>query len=606
MKKFLFVATALAALASCSENEFIGDPALVNNHDVGAIGFNLSVPAVTRADITGADAAGDLNKQFIIWGEKNEETDGTKATDGNLVFKNYLVQWKENSANTTLSNTKGWEYVGIKPSGQDILNIRPNGNGSAQTIKYWDYNATNYAFTAVSARPFDIANGLVQFDKIESSSDQYGKGYTITLDMNSSQNTPSLEDLYLSDRVQINRTDGTNSDWKNSYGGYVQFKFRNVRPQIRMGIYETIPGYGISAIKFYVNNTGTTPTQTVEAKDGSTSAFGVVCPFFKGDKYPYTLTVTYDKNENVLNQPIVTPSNVGENNNIENNLILGTNISTVSKTAMLGTTSSAPTWDNANGSFTAFLPQAATADMKLKCDFTLYNEETKETIEVKGATATVPQEYLTWRPNYMYTYLFKISVDNNGQTGETGSEVTGLYPITFDAIEVVDDNGNAEFITTVNEPSITTYAKASAVTTDNEYKVNNTIYVTVEEGTTNVELTVDTNAKLYTATIEEGAAQNINEESVANALKGTESPTGTWTVTDALGKKMVVTKSSLLAKFTSIPADASPSGTELTIKGAKFTPAAAGTYVFEYTKDTERYYKIIKVVDTSSASGSGN
>jgi hypothetical protein len=78
---------------------------------------------------------------------------------------------------------------------------------------------------------------------------------------------------------------------------------------------------------------------------------------------------------------------------------------------------------------------------------------------------------------------------------------------------------------------------------------------------------------------------------------GTESPTGTWTVTDANGKKLVVTIASGLTDVTTIPAADSPTGVAITVNGAKFTPANVGTYVFEYTDSSSvKHYKIIKVV----------
>ena len=166
----------------------------------------------------------------------------------------------------------------------------------------------------------------------------------------------------------------------------------------------------------------------------------------------------------------------------------------------------------------------------------------------------------------------------------------------------------AEYITIVNDPSITTYAKASAVTTDNEYKTNANIYVVVGNSTT---LTVDTNAKLYTVTNDtgDGTVQEITEASVANALANgaatdtnDDSKYDTWTVTGAGMKSLIVTTINVptLTAITSIPAADSPTGADITINGAKFTPTAAGTYVFEYTDGSaNKHYKVIKVVAAS-------
>ena len=86
----------------------------------------------------------------------------------------------------------------------------------------------------------------------------------------------------------------------------------------------------------------------------------------------------------------------------------------------------------------------------------------------------------------------------------------------------------------------------------------------------------------------DSAAKTINEETVSNVLSnGTEDPTGTWTVVDENNWNMVVTTTSVptLSPVTSIAAAYSPTGKAITVNGAKFTPTAAGTYVFQYVKN---------------------
>ena len=124
MKKVLFFATALVALASCTNNDFVGDEAVKGAIENAPISFSFDVPTPTRAR-TGADAAGDLSNQFVVFAEKNETADGKAATDGNLVFKNYLVKYTENTAYTTTSNTMDWEYVGISATANENTNITP-------------------------------------------------------------------------------------------------------------------------------------------------------------------------------------------------------------------------------------------------------------------------------------------------------------------------------------------------------------------------------------------------------------------------------------------------------------------------------------------------
>ncbi|MBR4533670.1 MAG: hypothetical protein IKO85_03895 [Bacteroidaceae bacterium] len=636
MKKILYLAAVVSvALTSCMNDEFVGDENALNAAGERPIEFGLELKNATRAESDHATSAANLGNQFIVWGEKSTGASDTKdaPSAGHIVFPNYQVNYTANSAYTTTSNTKDWEYVGYTHSGNYPANITykasasaaVTGSTSAQTIKYWDYSAGSYTFTAVSASKLDgssktdIENGYVKIQKnIDDDDKASEKGYTVTVTA-----AADLTKLYFSDRTVITQSAGTDRNAPNAYGGNVTLRFRNALSEVRAGIYETISGYDISDIHFYV-------TSDVEAKVSDVDAFGAICPNIKGSGYAGTLTVTYSEETATLNQPLVSASGT-----VAADLILGTNTNTITTSNLLGKSSTSPTWDTNGGTFTTVMLQAAhTTNMKVKCDYTLYNPVSGETIKVKGATAEVPSQYLQWKPNYKYTYLFKISNNTNGVTNPSLGPA-GLWPITFDAIEITKDDGQVEYITTVSEPSITSYAKASAVITDDEYLAGNTIYVAVEDGSTNPTLTVGTNAKLYTATLEAGAAQELTEVSIANALmkgvagydggtvltKGTlldgyyTESAGTYTactastyadgtttyyrsatkvVTDALGKKLAVFDVSTgLTAVSEIAAGDSYSGEAISINGAKFSPAAATfTVVATGTSVTadEEYY----------------
>ena len=577
-KKLFIAATALLALVSCTSDIYLGDQEALRG-DV-PISFDMFSPALTRADKTGGDAATDLGNRFIIYGEKGAITN-VAPTAGNFVFPNYQVNYVPNTAYTTTSNTKNWEYVGYSHSSAYQNNITRKASSEAapvgasdvaQTIKYWDYGADNYIFTAVSAKDEDITDGRVKIQKNEYGTTAYDKGYTITLTKTTSPDTyPDLDGIYFSDRLVIAKSAGTDRDATNAYGGNVTLTFRNLVSHIRAGIYETIPGYDISSMTFYISD-GDDAGTDLDAVDSH--GFGAICPNKKATNIEGTINVVYytDSDSPIENQPKVTFTGITPTTD----LLLGSNFSSLSTSSLLKKSSTDPTWDTSGGEFTKVLPQIENnSNLKLTVDYTLWNSVTNETIEIKGATAEVPANYLQWKPNYKYTYLFKISNNTNGSSGQG---VVGLYPITFDAIEIVAEDGNVEYITTVSEPSITTYAKASAVLTDDVYKTKNNIYIAVEDGSTNPTLTLNqtskqSSANLYFVTLQDGAVQVITEMSVANAIAaGTESPTGTWTVTDAAGKDMVVTKIDLLSTFTTIPAADSPSGVDLSINGAKFRP----------------------------------
>ncbi len=607
-KKLLFAAIALTAMASCTEDSFVGEQSQQEaNASEGAISFNLNTSAVTRA--SGATAATALSNQFVVYGEKSETADGAAATAGNLVFKNYLVKWTDNSAYTTTSNTKNWEYVGISATSEENTYISPNSGTEAQTIKYWDYSATNYVFTAVSALPEDIQNGRVKIEKITDASSTasnkvFNKGYIIKLDKTGSDpyTYASFDKLFFSDRQVIAQGTGADRTATNAYGGNVTLTFRNALSQVRVGIYETIPGYAISDIHFFVTG------DNVEAKVDGTDAFGAICPNIKSSTYTEALKVTYEPSGTVENHPIVTPVTKADNSvaaSSDADLILGTNTSLVTTSAPLGTTTTAPTWDTSGGTFTPVFPQAGnTTNLKLKCNYTLYNSVSGETIDVTGATAEIPAKYLQWKPNYKYTYLFKISDNTNGQTG-TGSPA-GLYPITFDAVEIVAEDGQAEYITTVSEPSITTFGVNSStgkyVHGGNEYAAGSDIYATIMDASAVKDFTLGTNVNVYLVTTSDATNYPITEASVAEALA--EIASGTKKIT------YVLKNSDGSTSFTAVPAEVTTvpgeDGVDITGTHAlKLTGAVATTattaYAIEYIKTPATYHtETVEIADQAA------
>ena len=569
MRKLFFFATALIALASCSNDEFVGDK--TKGEDVGniPISFAFDVPAATRA--AGSVAAGLLNNQFIVWGEKNES--GKNApTDGNLVFPNYKVTYGANSAYSTTSNTMDWEYVGSGWTATQAGSIKMNSTAvttNDQTIKYWDYAASSYTFTAVSANPEDIENGRVVINKLTSgTSTEYDKGYTVTLSKTAGSGStpdiyPKLSDLYFSDRNQIGQGTGKDRTAKDAYGGNVTFNFRNSLTQVRAGVYETVPGYSVTAIKFYV-------TSNAEAKSGSTSAFGAIAHNV-GTNFEGTLTVTYydATDADTKNHPKLTFSGTTP----ANDLILGTNMNTLSTSKTLGISAASPTWDTEGGTFTSVLPQIDnTTNMKLKVDYTLWNDVSKETIQITGKTVEVPAKYLAWKPNFKYTYLFKITDDD-------------LYPITFDAVVVEAEDGQAEYITTVTEPSITTYAKGSKVITNNEYDAGEKVYAVVEDGGSLATLSA-TNMLLYEVTTTDATNFPITEASVAEAI----AMYPVMTAAEQTNAKIKFTASSFNYGNTIIGEDGSTVSMHSTNNVvADFTVATGKTYAIQYIKTAATY-----------------
>jgi len=577
MRNITLFTLALAALVGCTSESFTGtdDEARLAQGET-AITFGFDVPAVTRA--SGSEAATALGNQFIVYGEKSETADGcAPVTDGStshqLVFKNYVVNYTTTSAYTTTSNTKDWEYVGLT---QDYsTNVDPQA-GETQTIKYWDYSATNYVFTAFSAQQTDLSSGKVKVTKVTEKTDAnkvYDKGYTVTL---SADADPTK--LYFSDRQVISQTAGTDRAAVNAYGGNVTFTFRNAISQIRVGMYETIDGYGVKIKKFYYQNDASPAFATMST--AVTSNFTANVPNLSTTSAA-TLNVTYYNEGTRQNQPKIAVSGTAAN-------YITFAGSGLAADVTLATAAVTPTYDN-NGTFTTVFPQETNdKSLKLKVDYQLFNTKTGETIDIIGATAEVPAGYLQWKPNYRYTYLFKISSNTNGSSGQG---VVGLYPITFDAVSIEAEDGTAEYITTVSEPSITTFGvKAGKYQVGNDqYEDGSDVYATIVDAGTVIDPTSKYN--VYTVTTTDATNFPITEASVAESLAETSAKTHKVTCTAYAGTKTLET---------TVPGE---DGTNITLtagKAIKLAALAAGTYAVEYEK-TARTYKAVEVTFSTSA-----
>ena len=125
-----------------------------------------------------------------------------------------------------------------------------------------------------------------------------------------------------------------------------------------------------------------------------------------------------------------------------------------------------------------------------------------------------------------------------------------------------------------------------------EYDKGANIYVSCRYNDLNL-----TNCALYTVTAND---MNITEASVANCLvNGKKDETNNkWTIGDD-SKNLVVTAATDLSFVENIDASDTPDGKVINGNFAKFTAATAGTYAFEYTHDSKKYYKVIKVKDVT-------
>lgn len=585
MNKFFIAAASALALASCSSDDFLGEiQGNEQNGATSAINFGGDTGKITRATTKGNAAAELLENNFVVVGFKGNKT--AEANNEVYAFDHYNVNFKEGSAFSTESNRAGWEYVNqdMKVKGTEPAASLAQSGASQQTIKYWDHSCASYDFIAFSMGKKDAASKYATPTHVDKANLAHA-AYTL------SGNVNTLSECYISDMKTVTEPNYNKTP--------VSMSFRHLASKVRMALFEIVPGYVISDVKFYTDATSTTTDNTEGTLIGKFNNSGTLTVFFPTTGTDHAAEKDYNKahvsftasttagETGVLNHKGFGVVNY--NNQAEGTISAGT--------TYLSQNAADPSYCGAG--YQNVLPsEGAASAITLRIDYKLTSVDgSKETINVKGATATVPAEYTEWKSGYAYTYIFKISQDTNGSTG--GSS-TGLTAISFDAVVVDDEaNGLQETITTVSDNSFTTYGyKDNKVTTNgNEYVNGTDIYATVYSAGATV-----APQKLYTVTLESGATQTINEASVANALeKGTnDTAKKTWTVTDNLGKKMVVTETAdgVASTVTSVPAGP---GYTLNVNALKWTgvvtdPATETYYAVEYVNGTKKSYKIVKVV----------
>lgn len=582
MNKFFIAAASALALASCSSDDFLGEiQGNEQNGATSAINFGGDTGKITRATTKGNAAAELLENNFVVVGFKGSKTN--EANNETYAFDHYNVNFKDGSAFSTESNRAGWEYVNqdMKVKGTEPAASLAQGGASQQTIKYWDHSCTSYDFIAFSMGKKDAASKYATPTHVDKANLK-SAAYTLTGNVN------TLSECYISDMTTVTEPNYNKTP--------VSMSFRHLASKVRMALFEIVPGYVISDVKFYTDATSTTTDNTKGTLIGKFNNSGTLTVYF-----PKTGTVNAeDKDYNKAHVKFTESTAPGETGvlNFKNfgavkygNQAEGT---IPEGSTYLSQNAAKPSY--CGDGYQNVLPsEGAASAITLRIDYKLTSVDgSNETINVKGATATVPAQYTEWKSGYAYTYIFKISQDTNGSTGGTS---TGLTAISFDAVVVDDEaNGLQETITTVSDNSFTTYGyKDNKVTTNgNEYVNGTDIYATVYSAGATV-----APQKLYTVTLEAGATQTINEASVANALvKGTNDTTAkTWTVTDYAGKKMVVTETDGVAStVTSVPAGP---GYSLSVNALKWTGVATATetyYAVEYDNGTKKSYKIVKVV----------
>ena len=165
-----------------------GEETAVNNGGAGARESDWGYKANR---MTRASSLSESVKEFTVWGYKNQsvddQNDSNPTNDDYSDLKNvfvsegYRVKWVSGSANSTTTNSNGWEYVNLLTS-----------NGTEQSIKYWDFSSKAYRFFGVTGE----ATGAYKTNDITG----VQEAYEITLSANATNpgSTPFFSRLWFS------------------------------------------------------------------------------------------------------------------------------------------------------------------------------------------------------------------------------------------------------------------------------------------------------------------------------------------------------------------------------------------------------------------------
>lgn len=463
MKRSILIAMATTlALASCQTDDIMDTHPGSTQNANNAIRFDGEAGKMSRAVESGENAAKKLNNKFVVYGTKTTTGEGSTSTTS-VVYNYYNIEYKTSNSDNSTTYNNGWEYVGV---GKNNLN-KGESSETNQTIKYWDYSASQYDFVAFSfgnatqgteaqvTDDTDTSNENKVVAKIETEKGS-AKFNKLTLSGKASE----LAKCYVADLVTATKptnSAGQQAETQTSYVSTeynkpVSFNFHALATKIQLKIYETIPGYSVKDVKFYSSETDNHPSETPTLFTASGKKIPTA-----SDKATVTVTFNNGEGENQSGNKNLAQFNweMAESTTSDSKITLGslknkttnsearayTRVTTLEEGLIIGKDSK----DNASESdIVTSIPANIEDGLTLKVDYTLVSDDgSGETITVKGAHVKIANNYTNWKQNTAYTYIFKIADNTNGNTGGDSGEV-GLHPIVFDAVVTEDENGTKD------------------------------------------------------------------------------------------------------------------------------------------------------------------
>ena len=488
MKKVLIL--ACAALTACTNDIDLGP----NKEQVetlsNAIGFQMAKKNMTTTKATQTlQSQGHYN--FGVWGYKAHTGVGEP-----LIMANYLVGFGGNNAgykmDATNQTTWGgnsysddgtyadgksqWAYENLGSSdytydGSDeyYKQSQPEymSNNANQYLRFWDHSSASTNFYAYA--PYVNKNATsteVSFDnntKIMTFPNGSMKaGY---------DNASQFEYMYAGVTVP-----------KTNYRKDVQLKFKRMSSRIRVKFWEDIPGYQIKIISLYdatyTDDVYATPVTAPTTTTGNSITYPL-------SKYAVQAGASVDFTDIATPDLTITPD-VADASKSGKSLLFEAPAGTAFTYPIAGTpeTSGKIGEERNAASLSATVYYGIPTFGSYKVPGFIFHvsyeltSTTGEKITVRNAKVYVPEENCQWKPNYSYTYIFKITNKSNGTTAPVTSptnpdndntidkEQIALFPIVFDGCTVEDYETEIENDYTISDPDAPVYTlslKASSV-----------------------------------------------------------------------------------------------------------------------------------------------
>lgn len=501
MKKCLYLALAAITFAACTND---ADYSLSGQgNPENAIGFQvMGRNTITRA--TSLNQAGHYNFGVFAY----------KSTDEvNNVMDNYLVgymdavnkkgyymtgdaQTTEGDQDGVLNGQSRWAYEMLGNKEYDYLGTDGYytkdqtyfmSNVEKQYLRYWDKSAnfTNFYAYAPYVNHAEAAKQVTYDNSSQVMTFPAGSivaGY----------DDPSQYE-YMYSASQVGSAD---------YGKDVALNFKRINAKVRIKFWEDINGYSVRILDLssadHYNGVYAAPSK----KDGNTYTKGKYVKSI-GATVKFSAAGSSNNPKPINNNPNVSLNTPSAYNDVATDMLQFK----APADAAIGTTrplaSASPTVYYA-------IPKDANTGAEYDCGFTFHvtyelTSNTGERIVVKDATVHVPANYCNWASNTSYTYVFRITKNSNGTTGNPG---------TIDPTDPVQKTEDAFYPIVFDNCTITDY-----VQNDSDW-----------------DITDDASTTLYSVVLGTTSVNSNNGASVDVTLKmkdGTviSSPAGTWSVT---------------------------------------------------------------------------